>query len=201
MSNKIFLTTTIVFFVASVVLGSYCIDLRINGSKKTTVSDSSSVDYDADSMEDVEALKEAGKPMIVVFGADYCNICVNYKPYVKELNSLYGDRITVKFVDSRKHESVRSDYNIEFIPTTLFYAADGSVFFPSDEIQVTPSEEKTDEPKYVSDVFTAKTGEEIGRNTNYEYGVDESGEIGYCKFVGLLNLTQLTQIAEEMLAD
>jgi thiol-disulfide isomerase/thioredoxin len=174
--------------------------LKVNkleaGSSDATAS---SIYYDAETIEEIDALKAEGKPMIIVFGADYCNVCVNYKPYLREVNQEYGDKVIIKFVDSKEHEAIRSEYNVEFIPTTLFFDKDGNAFIPSDEVTPTPSDEKADERKYVSDTFEPKTGEELGLNTNYEYGVGADGEIKYCKFVGLLTKTQLEQIAEELL--
>jgi thiol-disulfide isomerase/thioredoxin len=200
MSNKAYIATIVIMFIIIACLVSYIAAGIIQGKKDSDSGfEASDIDYDADTIEEVEAIKVSGKPTIVVFGADYCNVCVNYRPYVKELNNLYGDKITIKFINSKEHEAVRSEYNIEFIPTTLFFDADGNAFFPSDEIEVTPSTEVAEERKYVSDTYEIKSGEELGLSTDYEYGVDSTGEIKYCKFVGLITMSQLKEIAEDML--
>ena len=186
------------------------------------------IECDADSIEDIEMLKEEGKPLIVVFGADYCPTCVSYKPYVREIARLYGDEITVKFVDTVAHEDIRYDYNIEFIPSTIFFNADGSIFTPDENIEVYESEEHVDDPIYVSEVTKIVPGSAFGANDFFEYGVFstdiildyempdpdatsidaepgvihkefKAGSPAYCKYVGYLEIQQLAAIAEALI--
>lgn len=137
--------------------------------------------------------------MVIVFGADYCSTCINYEPYIEKINTIYNDELIVKYIDVAKNESIRSAFNIELIPSTLFYNADGSAFIPDASIDVYPSEEQFFECKYTSSNIKAKTGKELSLNDNYEYGIDENGKLNYCKFVGLLDMTQLHLIIKDMI--
>ena len=181
-----------------VILGSYEQDNNTsNGAEpiKWTVL------YDADTISDINFIKEYDKPVIVVFGADYCPICVNYKPYIKEVNQIYGDEITVKYVDTSVHEDIRKEYNIELIPSTLFFYADGSAYVPTNEIDVDENEEEVNERKYISDKYTIVEGSYFPMAINYkfEYAIDSDGELAYCKYIGLLDMLQLDQIAKDLL--
>lgn len=154
----------------------------------------------AETSEEVEALKENGKPMIIAFGADYCPTCINYKPYIDALATEYSESIIIKYVDTEEHEPIRYEYNIELIPSTIFYDSTGNIHTPSDEVQLEKFDDIIEERGYISDKFSVCTGEELSLNNNYEYGVNEEGELAYCKYVGLIDMVQLRQIAEELLA-
>lgn len=174
----------------------YCLKLRSQLSICVAQVD---IDYDADTMSQVNELKNEGKPIIVVFGADYCPTCISYKPYIKELNRTYGEEITIKYIDTVEHESIRKEYNIELIPSTIFYYADGKAYRPNDSIHVEPTSETISERKYISDTITIMSGDELNLNNSFEYGMDKNGGLVYCKFVGLLEMLQVEQIAKELL--
>lgn len=157
------------------------------------------IKFEAETMEEIEALKKYKKPIIVVFGADYCPTCRNYMPYVKEMYAKYKDKIIIKHIDTVEHKAIRKLYNIEFIPSTIFYDKNGDAYKPSEEINVNESNEKAEERKYQSDNIMIKTGEELGLNNKFEYGQDESGKIVYTKYTGLIDMDQFEKIIEELL--
>lgn len=43
------------------------------------------------------------------------------------------------------------------------------------------------------------SGENLGLNTNFEYGQDRKGRIIYSKHTGIIDLVQLKDIAEELI--
>ena len=155
--------------------------------------------YDADTIAEIDALKTGDQPLIVVLGADYCPTCVNYDPYVRELSKQYGDRITIRIVDTVQHEAIREKYNIELIPTTLFFDKSGGIYKPTAAIEIEESEKFDGEPKYVSNTITPIDGRNYGLHPSFEYGIGKLGEFSYCKYVGLIDMVTLNGIAEELL--
>lgn len=182
--------------IISLALTWYILQLR---QQLSIYVSQDSIDFDANTADEINDLKSDGKPMIIVFGADYCPICISYRPYIKELNRIYGEKIVIKYIDTVAHEGIRKEYNIELIPSTVFYYADGTIYRPRDNIEVNPTNETVSDFKYVSDTITIISGDELNLNNSFEYGVNEYGELVYCKFVGLLEMFQLIEIAEELL--
>ncbi len=185
--------TVIVIFLCGCIGFLYC-NFYARGLKYNN-----DIEYDADSISDINNIKMNNKPTIVVFGADYCPVCINYMPYVKEINRIYGDEITVKYVDTSVHVDIRKDYNIELIPSTLFFYGDGSVYIPTDEIEVDENEDEVDEREYISDQYTVVEKMYFKANNKFEYAIDRNQELAYCKYIGLLDMLQLEQIAEDLL--
>ena len=166
----------------------------INSIKKTDIF------YHADTTEEIDELRTLGKPLIVVFGADYCPTCINYKPYVKECAELFDDNVIVKYVDTVEHESIRNEYNIEFVPSTLFFDANGNPYQPSSKLSVEAyDEEVIEDREYVSDQFRIADKDELDLNVNFEYGLTENNELGYTKYVGLLDIIQLEEIIFDLM--
>lgn len=194
--KKVILLLLVVVSLVAIAFGYCCIQLHNQLSLYITQAD---IDFDADTMDEINELKTGGKPIIVAFGADYCPTCVSYRPYIKELNRIYGKEIVIRYIDTVEHESIRKEYNIELIPSTIFYYADGKAYQPNDSIEIEATNEVVSERKYVSDTIKDISGDELSLNNSFEYGVDECGGLAYCKFVGLLEMLQIEQIAEELL--
>jgi len=166
---------------------------------KDTVKEPEDIIYHAETTGEIDELRTMGKPVIVVFGADYCPTCINYKPYVKEIANLFGDEVIVKYIDTVEHEPIRKEYNIELIPSTLLFDKDGNVYEPSTDLNVTKSDEIIDERRYISDEFRIAEEGEILLNDQFEYGMNKANDLSYCKFVGLLDMIQLEEIILELI--
>lgn len=189
---------TTIFLIAQtiiIVLLAICFFCSAYANYKNSLS---YISYNADTMAEIDELKKHGKPMIIAFGADYCPTCVNYKPYIKELHTLYGDEIIIKYIDTVEHEAIRQEYNIELIPSTIFYYANGGIFLPGEEIAVSEPEIFDGEKKHESESLCAVTGAELGLNDFFEFGINKHDEGVYCKYVGLLDLVELKEIAEDL---
>lgn len=194
---------TIAILIAIIAgLCMYCAYLKQPSDRpaETTACLSQGASFDANTFEEIESLKEAGKPMIIAFGADYCPTCVNYRPYVDALAAEYEESIIVKYIDTEKNEPIRYEYNIELIPSTIFYDGYGAVYIPSEDVALTAFEDLVESREYVSDKIEICTGDKLALDDNFEYGVNAEGELVYCKYAGLIEMTQLRQIAEELLA-
>ena len=68
-------------------------------------------------------------PKLVDVGADKCIPCIKMAPILDQLRDDFSGRMDVEFVDAwqRKEEAAR--YNVQMIPTQIFYAADGKELF------------------------------------------------------------------------
>lgn len=202
MENKKITVLLIAVFITSLLLTAYL--LWENGVLRDFKenNDVSGLEYQADTMEQVDELKKYNKPIIVIFGADYCPTCVNYEPYIKDLYLNHGDDIIVRHVNTVDHEAIRKEYNIELIPSTIFYDKDGKPFMPKADIDVYDLEETVEERKYVSDDIKVVTGDEMGTNKNFEFGVhSQSDEVVYTKYVGLIDKVQIEKIVKELIGE
>lgn len=197
MIKRISIVLAVVMALIIIGLSVYCVFLNsiiIQNNNKEII------DYAADTLAEIDELKQYGKPVIVVFGADYCPTCVNYRPYIKELNRVYGEDIVIKYVDTVEHVDIRKVFNIELIPSTIFYYDDGNIYLPDDNIKAVPTDEIVEEYRYVSEDFRIIPSSEINSNQNFEYGSDKNGKLAYCKFVGLIEMQELDKIAKALLS-
>lgn len=67
----------------------------------------------------------AGKPAVIEFGANACVSCREMKPVLAALAQSHGDRITVADVDILKERDYISRYQIQLMPTQVFFDAQG----------------------------------------------------------------------------
>jgi len=65
-------------------------------------------------------------PRIVCLGAGKCIPCKAMEPVREALRTEYPDQLGVTFHDVWKNPQIGKDYNVYAIPTTIFYAADGT---------------------------------------------------------------------------
>ena len=157
------------------------------------------IEIDIETIEEINALKQYKKPMIIVFAADYCPTCRNYIPYIKELYEKYKDQVIIRYIDTVKHKSIRNVYNIEIIPSTIIYDKNGEAYRPTEDVNVYETDIIVEDRKYKSDTINIVSGDSLGLNNNFEYGQNETGEIVYTKYVGLIDLVQLEEIIEDLL--
>ncbi len=80
---------------------------------------------------DIEKLKTYGLPIIIEFGADWCAPCKQMAPIIKALNKELQGKAIVRFVDTDKNQKTASEYNFQYIPTQLFFNADGTPYNPA----------------------------------------------------------------------
>ena len=73
----------------------------------------------------VQQARRLGKPMVAEFGANSCDNCRAMKPVLRALAREHGERITVVDIDLRKTTGYASRYQIQLIPTQVFFDAQG----------------------------------------------------------------------------
>jgi len=75
------------------------------------------------------AVTTAKLPKLLDLGADKCIPCKMMAPILKELKKEYAGRMNVEFIDVWKNKDAGKSYNIEVIPTQIFFDADGKELF------------------------------------------------------------------------
>ena len=68
-------------------------------------------------------------PRMLDLGADKCVPCKMMAPILEELRVEQAGRLEVVFIDVWKNKEEAAKYNIDLIPTQIFYAADGRELF------------------------------------------------------------------------
>src|SRR5512133_1043887 len=70
--------------------------------------------------------KVEGKvPAIIDFYADWCSPCKMVAPILEELQSEYGDKLTIFKVNTEEQQELASIFGIQSIPSILFVPLDG----------------------------------------------------------------------------
>jgi thioredoxin 1 len=79
-------------------------------------------------------------PRLVDLGADKCIPCKKMAPILEELRKEQEGKLEVLFIDVWKNPDAANPYNINLIPTQIFFGADGKElfrhegFFPKEDI-------------------------------------------------------------------
>lgn len=68
-------------------------------------------------------------PKLVDVGADKCIPCIKMAPILDQLRDDFSGRMDVEFIDVWKRKEEAARYNVQMIPTQIFYAADGKELF------------------------------------------------------------------------
>jgi len=70
-----------------------------------------------------------GLPRLVDLGAGKCIPCKMMKPILEELKTQYKDQFEVVFIDVWENPKAADPYNINLIPTQIFFDKDGKELF------------------------------------------------------------------------
>ena len=79
----------------------------------------------------VKAVQPQGKPLprLVDLGAGKCIPCKMMKPILEDLMANYAGVFKTEFIDVWENEEAAKPYNINLIPTQIFFGADGKELF------------------------------------------------------------------------
>lgn len=79
---------------------------------------------------DSTASTEGAKlPKLLDLGATKCIPCKMMAPILEDLKKEYAGRMNVEFIDVWENENAGKEYNVEIIPTQIFYDATGKELF------------------------------------------------------------------------
>ena len=121
-------TWKIVIVVALIISVITVLQIKRNNShQKTSVT----ADIAATVDEPVQPNKLVGGnlPRLVDLGSDQCIPCKEMAPILEELKSEYAGKFRVEFLDVRKEPVLGTAYNIQLIPTQIFFDASGKELF------------------------------------------------------------------------
>ncbi len=68
-------------------------------------------------------------PRLLDLGADKCVPCKMMAPILEEMKVEFADIFVVEFIDVWKNPPAAKPFNLEVIPTQIFFAADGTELF------------------------------------------------------------------------
>lgn len=66
-----------------------------------------------------------GKPLVIDFSASWCPPCQELKPIFASLTKEYEGKITMVTVDVDENPEMADKFNVESIPTLLFFNSEG----------------------------------------------------------------------------
>ncbi|MFP4501815.1 MAG: thioredoxin family protein [Candidatus Hydrogenedentota bacterium] len=120
----------IVLAVAGAVAGTLALRGEQDKASEETATVAVSNDAAADSSGPTDAAVEtteadAPLPRLVDLGADKCIPCKAMAPILEELEEEYAGTFEVQFIDVWKNPDAGKKYEIQMIPTQIFYDADG----------------------------------------------------------------------------
>jgi len=78
-----------------------------------------------DAVETQQVL-QADKPVVLLFSANWCGGCRQFKPYFKEAQKRIGDGYRYVIVDVDKNPALADKFNIRSIPTVWLYDKENS---------------------------------------------------------------------------
>ena len=75
----------------------------------------------------VALAKTGGKPLIADFGLGFCMQCKKQTETLERVRKAYGEKVTVRMVNVGKEQELTSRYEVELIPTLVFFDAEGKM--------------------------------------------------------------------------
>jgi len=78
---------------------------------------------------DFRKAQSGGKPMIVDFGSNSCIPCRQLRPVLQKIRKDYTGKLEVLIIDIRNNQKLASDYQIQVIPTVVFFDPAGKEIF------------------------------------------------------------------------
>jgi thioredoxin 1 len=134
--NLLFFSTILISCNSESIKNQDSSDITTDEAKKETlVSDNTSTDSSKTESSDTEISEpinvgdsnfnqlvlKSDKLIIVDFWADWCGPCRMIAPVLKNIAKEYKGKVIVAKVDVDKNQAVSARYNIQNLPTTMFF--------------------------------------------------------------------------------
>ena len=84
----------------------------------------------------IEEMTEAGLPIMIVFGADYCAPCKQMEPILHSVSEQMLGKASIHYLDVEKYPETAMQYPVQVIPTQIFFLPDGSPYMPDEELGI-----------------------------------------------------------------
>lgn len=176
----------VVIGIISLIIGVYFFKTNENkniniGENQIETMSQEEIDFSMEIVNgdlNIERLTSYGVPVIIDFGAGYCQPCKDFEPTLHTLKEQYGDSIIIKLVDIEEYEDIAIEYEIMTIPTQLFYNSDGTPYVPLSNMTNTNIVYKYDENENI--LFTKHTaGSSLNKMKVFlnEMGLDNTEEV------------------------
>lgn len=81
------------------------------------------------SEEDFRKALTGGNPMVADFGSNSCIPCRQLRPVLQKIRKDYAGKLEVLIIDVRNNQKLASDYQIQVIPTVIFFDPSGKEIF------------------------------------------------------------------------
>ena len=114
------------------VLGQFLGELRKNAKveiNQERLQKITTKPPDSNTEEDFKKATAGGKPVLVDFGANSCVPCRQLRPILKEINKEYSEKASVLVIDVYKYQDLARQYEIQLIPTLVFFDPKGKEVF------------------------------------------------------------------------
>jgi thioredoxin 1 len=125
--------TRLIIVVAVVAAAALAFVARQNKPAPRTASTESTTaattPRPADATTAAPATATAKLPRLLDLGAGKCIPCKMMKPILDDLKANYADHFVTEFIDVWENREAGEHYNIEMIPTQIFYDAEGKELF------------------------------------------------------------------------
>jgi thioredoxin 1 len=105
---------------------------------------------------DIAKLKSYNLPIILEFGADWCEPCKQMAPIITSLNAELQGKAIIRFINTDDRVNISESYDFQYIPTQVFINADGTPYNPPNaaEMQMDLKYDKTTNEH----IYTTHTG-------------------------------------------
>lgn len=169
--NRQFAIKTGVVAVILVVVAAIFIVKTLSNKEPVQAADGNpDFAYSVKGSLDITKLKTYNLPIIIEFGAEWCEPCKQMAPIVTALNQELQGKAIIRFVNTDDRVNISETYDFQYIPTQVFINADGTPYNPANA--------------------TA-----MQMDLHYD---EVTGELAYTTHTGTLTKQQLLDILNEM---
>ncbi len=78
---------------------------------------------------DLNSLPARGRVTMIGFGVSLCIPCMELDQTINKLQKLYGEKVDLKYVDIWKQPDVAKKFNVELVPTQMFFNKKGILVY------------------------------------------------------------------------
>ncbi len=79
---------------------------------------------------DLENLLSMGLPVILDFGADWCQPCRTQEPILRKLHSELDGKAIIQYIDTEKYPEIANMFPVRVIPTQVLFDSNGKAWDP-----------------------------------------------------------------------